>query len=47
MEDGVKGIIDELAVDEELEVALDGGLPLSDRLSLGFFLALLGLIPGV
>lgn len=47
LDDGLKRIVDELAVDQEPEVPFDGRLPLANGRRFGGFLPLLGLIPGV
>lgn len=48
VDDGLKRLEDELAVDEEAEVPLDGGLPLGDgRLQGRLLRAVPGLVPGV
>lgn len=47
LHDGLEGIIDELAVYQEPEIALDGGFPLGDGRRVGLLLPLLGLIPSV
>lgn len=47
MDDGLEGVVYQLAVDEEPEVALEGGLPLGDRGGIGLLLPFLGLVPGV
>lgn len=47
MDDGLEGVVHELAIDQELEEPRNGRLPFGDYRPFGLLLALLGQVPGV